>query len=237
MGPLTSDRAKVLVEVDGRAILDHNLRAIATAARGADVAVIAGYRAETVTAFVADLQVDLRAEVLINPDYAHSGPLRSLRLAMDRFADEVETLTIGNGDTIFEPPALATLAAAGSNIALLVSDPEPDAIDADDVQVRVERGRISAAAKRLAPSGTLPVSAGLLRIEGKTALGRARVLVEELIAEEDRTGRSLTWHSLLAALAEQGEAAVPVRIPPLWWCEFDSSDCIDRYRARHTPAT
>lgn len=232
MGPLTSDRAKVLVEVNGRAILDHNLRAIARVAPGAVVIVIAGYRAEAVATFVEGIKVDVRAEVLVNPDFAHSGPLRSVRIVLDRFANLSGTLAIGNGDTIFEPPALAALAAARSDIALLISD--PDIAEPDAVQVRVEAGRILAAAKQLAAPGMLPVSAGLLQIRGERTILPVRRLVEQLIAEEERAGRSLTWHSLITALSEQGNAAVPVRIPPLWWCEFDSSDCIDRYLGRHT---
>jgi choline kinase len=227
MGALTADRAKILVEVDGQPILAHNLAHIAATDPTARVLIVTGFSAATVAAFVDRAGAGGAAQTVVNPDYALSGPLRSIERGLAEF-DDAEAVTIGNGDTIFQPAALAALAASTADIALLASPAGPSG-DADDVQLLVDQTGIQIAAKHLAAEGSLPVSAGLLQVRGREALGRVRDAVRDGIALEKAEGRMLTWHSILARLAALGPQAVMV--PRNQWWEFDSQDSIDRYSA------
>ncbi|PZU11878.1 NTP transferase domain-containing protein [Sphingomonas sp.] len=227
MGTLTSDRAKVLVQVEGRAILAHNLANIATADPAARVRIITGFGADAVAAFVREHSRAGTVETVFNPDYAVAGPLRSVDIGLTGLGDD-EPVTIGNGDTIFEPRALAALAAAPAGAALLGS-PAGTAADEDDVQLLADGDVVRVAAKRLGAAGSLPVSAGLLQIRGAAALAVVREAVRAGLMQEKTEGRALTWHSIIARLG----AIVPqvVMVPRDWWWEFDSPDCIERYHA------
>jgi choline kinase len=227
MGPLTSDRAKILVEVDGRAILAHNLANIAVADPIARVRIVTGFSSATVTAFIGSTRAPVPTDSVVNPHHAVSGPLRSIEIGLADIDDAETIVTIGNGDTIFQPAALAALASSGADIALLASPAGPGG-DGDDVQLLIDDHGIRIAAKHLAADGSLPVSAGLLQIRGRDALDRVREAVRDGLAQEQAEGRMLTWHSILARLAAFRPQAVMVSRDH-WW-EFDSQESIDRYR-------
>ncbi|QJU57261.1 NTP transferase domain-containing protein [Sphingomonas sp. AP4-R1] len=227
MGVLTSNRAKILVDVDGRAILDHNLGNIATVDPQARVRIVTGYGAGAVADFVAARQGGPVTETVTNPDHAVAGPLRSIEIGLEGLEDAGGVVTIGNGDTIFQPQALAALAASHSEIALLAS-PIGAGGDADDVQLQLDEQGIRVAAKHLAAVDALPVSAGLLQIRGSAALARVREVVRAGIEREKAEQRMLTWHSIIAGLADVPPQAVMV--PRESWWEFDSQESIDRYR-------
>lgn len=228
MGLLTSDRAKILVEVDGRAILAHNLANIARTNPAARVRIVTGFSSATVAAFIDSARAPVPTDTVVNPYHAASGPLRSIEIGLADIDDAETTITIGNGDTIFQPAALAALAASSADLALLASPAGPGG-DADDVQVLIDDHGIQIAAKHLAADGSLPVSAGLLQIRGRDALNRVGEAVRDGIAQEQAEGRMLTWHSILARLAAFRPQAVMVSRDH-WW-EFDSQESIDRYRA------
>jgi choline kinase len=228
MGALTSDRAKILVEVEGRPILAQNLANIAAVDPAAHVRIVTGYGAAAVAAHIEAREAGIAADTVFNPDHARSGPLRSIAAGLAGIDDRETIVTIGNGDTIFSPPALAALAASPAQLSLLGSS-AGEAGDADDVQLEMGDDGIQAAAKHIGAPGTLPVSAGLLQIRGPVALGRVREAVRAGIAQEDAEGRMLTWHSIIARLAPLRPRAVIV--PRESWWEFDSQESIDLYRA------
>ena len=226
MGALTSDRAKIMVDIAGRPILAHNLDHIQAVDGGAEILVISGYAASTVDAVVhGGPWTGVRT--VRNPDFATAGPLRSIEVALNQLAGTAGAITIGNGDTIFEPAALRALAGVDRPAALLASMPtEPDA---DDVQLRIETGRIAQAAKRIDAAGTVPISAGLLQLRGAEAIAVFGRAVRVGLAEERRSGTLRTWHSALADLGAL--APEPVFVPRESWSEFDSQANVARYAA------
>lgn len=227
MGALTSDRAKILVEVENRPILAHNLTNIGTAYPKARIRIVTGYGAAAVAAFVMDGRSRIGAETIFNSDHARSGPLRSLEVGLAAIDADETIVTIGNGDTIFAPDALTALGSSTADLSLLASIAGAEG-DLDDVQLQVGENGVEAAAKHIGDVGSLPVSAGLLQIRGHVALERVRAAVRAGVEQEQREGRMLTWHSILARLARFGPRAVMV--PRDSWWEFDSQESIDRYR-------
>lgn len=229
MGALTRARPKILLEVDGQAILARNLDAIAHTDAGAETVIVTGYASDTVDAFLHGGRWQ-NVHTLWNLDFARAGPLRSLKLAFDALPIGTEHITIANGDTIFEAKALQILRASPFEIGLLCS-PAGEGSDADDVQLKLEPDGIRAAAKGLALPGGAPISAGLLQVRGADAIAAVRVAISQGLTQEMDERRPLTWHSIIARLDKPIPQAVLVP-HELWW-EFDSPGCIDRYKARH----
>jgi choline kinase len=225
MGQLTSDRSKVLVEVEGRPILEHNLRAIMAVDPTSEVRVISGYLAPSVELFVAGVSDWANVTVINNPDYKISGPLRSIEIALDSLPALPAAVTIGNGDTIFSPQALASLRSRRSPAVLLASVAESS--DEDDVQLMIGPERIEAAAKRLAPPGSLPISAGLFQVLGSNTASELKSAVTNGLEQERKTKQLLTWHSIIARMSEVKPE--PLIVPRNYWAEFDSPDNLVRH--------
>ena len=227
MGAHAADRPKALVEVGGQPIIEATMRAFATVPSVERIIAVGGYRAEAIFDFAARMAAEgLSVSAVRNPEYASSGPLRSIAVALDAVGTSHD-LAIGNGDTIFTEAAVVALAEA-RGAALLTSD--PDEADDDDVQVVVlPDGMIADARKQLTAAGTAPISAGLLRVTGVEAVLALRRSVEELLGEERRGGRMLTWHSVVARLVAAGIPVASVTVPRRWWWEFDTVESIERY--------
>jgi MurNAc alpha-1-phosphate uridylyltransferase len=104
MGALTADRPKPLIEVAGRALLDHAIDAARTG--GGRIAVNAHYRAEQIAAYLGTHHPDIALSVE-TPDILDSGG--GLKQALPHLrTDPVATL---NADAVWSgPPPLAALA-------------------------------------------------------------------------------------------------------------------------------
>src|SRR3546814_12492201 len=97
--PLTRDMPKCLVDVDGRSILDWQLRALAEAGV-TNAAVVVGYRARRVQAHLDATAPPLPVDLVYNPFWRVASSIGSVWAARDHL-DGPFVLT--NGDTVFEP--------------------------------------------------------------------------------------------------------------------------------------
>ncbi|MDO6416267.1 NTP transferase domain-containing protein [Sphingomonas sp. BIUV-7] len=232
MGALTQNQPKALVEILGRPIAEHTIEAIAAALPGSAVLLVSGYRADALEGFARKWQnSETTVSTIFNPDFAAAGPLRSIEIALSALPREIESLTIGNGDTIFEATAISALAAAQAPAAMLVSSSSE--ADPDDVQVEIARSGIVRAQKRLGSLTAFELSAGLLQLRGRDVIQLCRMCVMEALEDERTSGIKQTWHSIIARLAAGGAAPQPVFVPCSTWCEFDDELSIARYTAAH----
>ena len=109
--PHTRVVPKTLVDVGGRAIIEHQLRALAP--HVAEVILVTGYLHEPLEAKVAG-----RCTVLRNDDYATTNSLYSLWLARDRVAGQPFLLL--NGDVLYDESVLQQVLSDAHDTALLV---------------------------------------------------------------------------------------------------------------------
>lgn len=145
LGALTAARPKALVEVAGRALVDHAV-SFARAAGGARVVVVAGFGA-------AELRAHLRGagvEVVDNPAY-RDGNLRSLRAALPALDPRAGWL-IMNVDHIYRPAIAERVVATARDAGEVTAFCDRDrALGADDMKVALDAGgRVAAIAKTLA---------------------------------------------------------------------------------------
>ena len=108
----THDGPKVLLDFDGRSLLDRHLAALA-AVRVDDLVVTVGHEAETLRHAIGD-----RAGTMLNPNY-RQGSLVSLWVQRDRLRAGRPVLLM-DGDVLYDTRMLARLVAAPGEAVLLV---------------------------------------------------------------------------------------------------------------------
>ncbi len=219
--PLTLETPKCLVPVGGRAILDHQLRAIRTAGITA-VTVVGGYRIEQIGEHLAARRGDgLATELVFNPFWAAGSSIGSVWAAR---ADLTGAFVLMNGDTIFDPAVLtAAVADARRGVKLVVDTlalPEPD-----DMLVAVADGRVRAVGKALDPARATHRSLGIVASTGGGAYADA---LRAVIGGEN--GIHAFHHAIvdrLAGVDAVAAVAIPTGTP---WQEIDRPDDIERWR-------
>lgn len=117
LGKYTRDGTKCMVEVNGKALVDHALEAI-EAAGIKDVTIVVGYRKEKLVAHLEGRHPGLSIEYVANDIYDKTNNIYSLWLARERMAgDDVLLL---ESDLVFEPSLLRELVEApGANVAVV----------------------------------------------------------------------------------------------------------------------
>ena len=219
--PLTESRPKCLVPVGGRAILDHQLDALADAGIGRTV-VVAGYHADQVAAHVAAARHPVATEVIFNPFWAVASSIGSVWAARAHLDGAFLLL---NGDTVFDGAVIRdALARVADGVALVV---EPtDAFAGDDMRVAVRNGRVTAVAKTLDAAGAGHRSLGLIRGSAGSAYPAA---LREVVAAVD--GVHAFHHDIVDRLARTGRVAAIEVVGG--WCEIDRPEDIQAWTRSH----
>ena len=220
--PLTEQMPKCLVDVGGRAILDHQLDALA-AAGVAEAIVVVGYRGIQVADHLAANPPPLPVTLVTNPFWAVSSSIGSVWAARAHLA---EPFCLMNGDTVFAAPIVAgALAASREGIGLLV---EPiTAPELDDMLVELDGDRVRAVAKTLDPARAHHRSLGVVTSAGGDAY---RAALDTVIDAEN--GIHAYHHDVVAHLARTvGVTAIVDRHGG--WQEIDRPEDIERWT--HTP--
>lgn len=177
LAPLTDDRPKPMVEIDGEPILRRMLAALA-AAGFSDVAIVTGHRADLIDAFVEAQAGPLVIRRLRNPEYATTNTVGSFAFAAEIMR---EGFCLLNGDLVFDPSILRDLAAAGPGAHLVIDLDEP--LGAEEMKVRLdERGHIAQISKGLPSNLAVGEFTGISRFDA----GAAAPMIEaaqRLVAE------------------------------------------------------
>jgi choline kinase len=164
LAPLTDDRPKPMVEIDGEPILRRMLAGLA-AAGFRHVAIVTGHRAELIDAFLDSNPSDLSIRRLWNPSYATTNTVGSFAFAGDALADGFCLL---NGDLVFDPSVLVDLAVAGSGVHLVTDLDEP--LGDEEMKVQVDdRGCAIQISKKLKAESCVGEFTGISRFDPPAA--------------------------------------------------------------------
>jgi choline kinase len=227
--PLTDLMPKCLVPVGGRAILDHQLAALAEAGVS-EAVVVAGYRHDQVGAHLATHRPPLAVTLRFNPFWAVSSSIGSVWAARDMLGDAFCLL---NGDTTLTGTILArALAHDGeydrAGVGLVV---EPIAqADTDDMLVHVAGDRVTAVSKALPPEQATHRSLGVVVAGAQSGY---RPVLDRVIAGPEGAGDGINayHHDVVAALARQGAVHAIVEQSG-GWVEIDRPEDVERWNAR-----
>lgn len=215
--PLTADRPKCLIEVGGKAIIDHQLDAL-DAAGVERLIVVGGYRVEKLAAHL--LARKSRAELRINPFWEVSSSIGSVWAARDVLDQDFVIL---NGDTVYRPELLRDgLSRLKTGVNLFV-EPLIKA-EIDDMLVAVVGDRIRAVSKMLDLGRASHRSLGV--VAGK---GDRRRYVDMLDKVIGRHGGIQSFHHLVIHEIAQEEVVHPVVLGGDW-VEIDRPEDIEGWK-------
>ncbi|HEU4681898.1 MAG TPA: phosphocholine cytidylyltransferase family protein, partial [Gemmatimonadales bacterium] len=173
---VTGGKAKALLEVGGRALILHQLEALADHGVG-PVLVIVGYQAEEVKAAIGD-----RAETIVNERFDQTNSLFSLWLARHWIKGPFVLL---NCDLFFDPGILDHVLDEPGNVLAYDST---SSRGREQTKVAIKQRRVVDVGKDLPPSSARGESLGLLKFDEEGAKTIVRV-ADSLV----RDGQENAW--------------------------------------------
>lgn len=221
--PFTQAHPKCLVPVGGRAILDHQLDALAAAGID-DVLVIGGYRIDRLEQHLSQMAAARRPGLLCNPFWSVANSIGSVWTARAQLA---RPFCLLNGDTIVAPGLIVqALADARPGVNLVIEPIADHAID--DMRVAVNDGRITRVGKDLGEGEAGHRSLGIIIARDGGGLDYAAAL-DTVICEQG--GAQRFHHAVVDHLARSG-LVHPIVSAALPWIEIDRPEDIERWQAR-----
>jgi choline kinase len=218
--PLTAERPKCLIDLNGRSLLEWQLDALRGAGI-ADVVVVTGF-AEATVAEVTARRPGVRT--LFNPFYHVADNLGSVWMARSEL--DRDTLLL-NGDTLISPRLLERVLEADTGPVAVTVD-EKDSYDSDDMKVLRDGDRLLRIGKALEPGQYNSESIGLLAFRGDgPSLFAAQV--DKMMRGPDGTRR---WYlRAIDALAQSGADVRTVSIRGEEWQEVDFPEDVEAAKA------
>jgi choline kinase len=164
LAPLTNDRPKVLVEVNGRSFLFRQLDLLARAGiPSRDVVVVGGYRIERLRDALASGGHD--CTVVFNDRYEPWNNFHSLLVAAPAVAGH-DFLQL-DGDVLLDDKLLPRVIAAPGDAVLAVDC--RDDLDDETMKVQLDEGRVVAISKLLDPSSCAGEYIGVTKLSAAAA--------------------------------------------------------------------
>lgn len=234
--PITDDRPKCMVDVNGRSILERQLDTMHTCGiQDKDITIVAGYRADVLQNRFADTGI----RIIVNEEYETTNMVCSLMCARG-LMEEQDDILISYGDIIYNQKVLNKILASDEAASVIVDDgwysywskrcenPLDDAetlmFDQDDYLTEI--GQKTTELARVQSQYI-----GLMRFQGKglSAMLDLAGEAEERTAKgiplwrTDRTYQKMYMTDLLQGLIDEGNKLKAVHIQRGWF-EIDDLD-------------
>jgi len=221
--PLTKNLPKCLLRIEGRSVLEWQLRMLA-AADVRQVVVVVGFGAAEVERELADMAPSgMQVRTLFNERYDRADNLVSCAAASSEMQEDFLLL---NGDTLADSKVVARLLASpDAPVAMVVA--RKDEYDADDMKVSRAGTRVVRVGKDIAVPQTHGEAIGfsLYRGRGPELFTRA---IDEIMREPESARR---WYlSAVNRLAARGHVHA-VDVDGARWAEIDYLHDLPRARA------
>lgn len=116
--PLTDDRPKCMVEINGVSIIDRQIATMkACGVREEDIYIISGYCADVLTEHFSNSKIHF----IKNEEYENTNMVCSL-LCTRSIMEQAEDIIVSYGDIIYEESVLKKIMAADHDISIVVDD-------------------------------------------------------------------------------------------------------------------
>ncbi|MEW6774669.1 MAG: phosphocholine cytidylyltransferase family protein [Bdellovibrionota bacterium] len=215
--PYTEDRPKCLIEVDGRTILEHQLKNCLRAGVR-EAVIVTGFRGDLVEQSVAAWRgnglASLPIKTVFNPRWKDTNNLVSLWSAR-KYMEEGFVLI--NGDDVFDHRILTRLTGE-NHYEIHVCMDRKDRYDDDDMKLLVSEGRVQAINKTIDPARAQGESIGIMKF---TREGAGRLLKELEAMVSSPTGNTDWYTKAVERIALSGYGIGAVCIEGLRWAEID----------------
>ncbi len=235
--PLTDDRPKCMVEVNGRSIIERQLDTMhACGISDEDITIICGYCSETLRNRFNDTNINL----IVNEKYDSTNMVCSLMCARELMESE-DDIIVSYGDIIYGEFVFQEILAAGDDISVIVDDgwykywsercenPLDDAetLMFDDNDYLTEIGQKTTELAKIQSQYI-----GLMRFKGKglkamlslSSEAERRSANGETLWRTSRNYAKMYMTDLLQGLIDEGNKLRAVHIQRGW---FEIDDCED----------
>jgi len=207
--PLTDNRPKCLLEVGGRALLDHQLDALA--ANGVrDVLVVSGFCAEQIVSHCG-----ARVRTLYDPEYETTNNLHSLWTARREFAGR-DVLCL-HADVLYHPAILRPCLEAAYDVTAVLDR----TLVEETMKARVQGEQVTEIGKNIPAREQFGTFLGIMRFRPTASAALAGAL--EILAE-DNTHRQSYFVACLPLLAAEGLLVGYTLTGGLPWVEIDTPE-------------
>ena len=206
--PLTEHTPKVLVDVGGRTLLEHQVAAM----RGVgilDILVISGHLGGLVAAKCQQLEVHCK----FNGDFATTNNLASLFLGLHEFGMKEQVLVI-NGDILIDRENLSGL-ISGTDSSILVGE----SFSHDAMKISLENGLVARISKEINEENADFISLDAYRLDPQSQ----RALVDAIALHQIPNWQNAWAEVGLQYLVDSGYPLRPFRARDLaGWAEIDT---------------
>jgi choline kinase len=218
--PLTDDRPKCLLEVEGETILGRAVRLL-LGAGVTELVIATGYRQEDVRAALAGIS----ATVVFchNADFARTQNAVSLHLCAHAVAGR--SFLKLDGDVLFDRAILERLLADGAPLSVAVE--RRDDLGDEEMKVLADGDRIRAFGKKLDPRRAAGESIGIEKIDEDAS----RALFDALLHAVSAGRTDLYYEDVYGELIAAGMNAHLVDITDVPWIEVDTAEDLARARS------
>ncbi len=235
--PLTDDRPKCMVEVNGRSILERQLDTMhACGILDSDITIVAGYRGDVLESRFADTEIS----IILNENYETTNMVCSLMCAR-KLMETQEDILISYGDIIYNETVLHKILASDEPASVIVDDGWysywakrcENPLDDAETLMFDERDYLTEIGQKTNDLGKVQSQyIGLMRFQGE-GLEAMLSLAKEA---ENRTAKGIAlWRTtrtyqkmymtdLLQGLIDEGSKLKAVHIERGW---FEIDDCED----------
>jgi choline kinase len=222
--PFTREHPKCLVPVGGKAILDHQLEALA-AAGIADVLIVGGYRIDRLEQHLSQLPAAARPGLICNPFWSVANSIGSVWTARDHL---LSPFVLMNGDTILAADLIADAVRSAKPGVNLVVERAPG-FALDDMRVVVTDGRVTRVGKDLGEEEAAHRSLGLIVAAGG---GGGPDYVQSLDAVICAQGGAQRFHHAVIDHLAHWTHVHAIEAGSPRWIEIDRPEDIERWQAR-----
>ena len=212
--PLTEDRPKCLIEINGKTILEWQLENLLKSGVRS-ITIVTGFKSILVENLILNKYKDLDIDCIYNPFYGVSDNLASCWLARENFCDD---FLIVNGDDVFEV-ALINKLIKSRNAPITVAVNIKEVYDQEDMKVlfNSENGRLLRVGKDIECSKANGEAIGIHLFRNK-GVSFFRRKVEDLMREE--AALKMWYLSAINSLINETEILV-CDITGYRWSEID----------------
>ncbi|MBN2294589.1 MAG: phosphocholine cytidylyltransferase family protein [Pirellulales bacterium] len=219
MRPLTDTIPKCLIDIAGKAVIEHQISAF-TKCGIKDIVVVVGYLAEKIRSRLGG-----GVTYVLNWDYLSTNSIVSLFLAKEHLDSDC---LIINSDVICEPSVIRSMRNCNSDICVALNT---DWKLEKGYKTSVRNGCITDMSMDLTPETIFGEYAGIIMIR-KAASAKVLQKLEEFI-DQKRTGE--WFENVFAALAREGEKIGFTDVKGKSWFEVDNIDELEEARNNFRP--
>lgn len=234
--PLTDDRPKCMVEVNGRSIIRRQLDTMFSCGiKEEDITIVAGYKSEVLKKEFQDTAI----QFIVNEEFETTNMVCSLMCARKQMEEETDII-VSYGDIIYDESVFQKILAAQEDMSVIVDDGwydywakrcENPLDDAETLMMDKEGFLTEIGQKTTDLSRVQSQYIGLMRFRGHglksildlSAEAKRRSANGELLWRTDRNYAKMYMTDLLQGLIDEGNR---LRAVPIYrgWFEIDNCD-------------